>query len=177
MSALLDLNTNRWSSLVASPDVGTLGASSGRSAWTGRDLALFGAATSPVAGLLYDPASSLWRRPTAVAAPDFLIGALAKSGDHLLLQGSASSNYPQAALRFALFDALSNGWQAVPELTGRSFPTVVFTGKRILVWGGTRIEIDPNGKTGCENPPPGYGCDPATPTKQIPLTDGVTYGL
>jgi hypothetical protein len=49
---------------------------------------------------------------------------------------------------------------------------VVWTGDRLVVWGGMHEEQDPAGNTGCQNVPPGVGCDPVVPVKRVRHNEG-----
>jgi hypothetical protein len=46
-------------------------------------------------------------------------------------------------------------------------PGGIWTGTRIIAWGGATTEPDPDGSDGCENVPPGVACDPIIPTRSV----------
>jgi hypothetical protein len=67
-------------------------------------------------------------------------------------------------------DPVSNTWNAPPDRAGAaSSPAMIWTGTYWLQWGGIRYL--PVTTTGCENVPPGTGCDPLGPEPY-----GVTEG-
>jgi hypothetical protein len=53
---------------------------------------------------------------------------------------------------------------------GRSQSLRVWTGRHLVVWGGATLR-----STGCENPPPGVGCDPVV-IRDF-LSDGFVYAV
>lgn len=59
-----------------------------------------------------------------------------------------------------------------PALHGRSRRVHAMTATHLVVWGGER---GLGGPTGCENPPPGQGCDPVAPTATV--NDGAALPL
>jgi hypothetical protein len=110
--------------------------------WTGRELLVVGG-TSRV-GFAYDPATNRWRRLPATDSPR--IGTAAVwTGKQLLLWGGSKRGGSLVPPRNGLaYDPRTNRWSPLPRapLRGRLDPTAVWTGRSLLVWGGTQpVEI------------------------------------
>lgn len=87
-------------------------------------------------------------------------------------------------------ECLQAGWIArvnpdVPRWEVARFPkegaprslvgaATLWTGDRLIVWGGSELVSDPNGRTGCEGVH--RPCDPVVPAKRVPLRDGGVLG-
>jgi len=112
--------------------------------WDGRELLLVGGGdahrlTLPDAPLSYDPAANRWQ----ALPPDGggRVGhAAAWTGRRLLVWGGGQlrgGGFVPAA-RGAAYDPATRSWSPLPlsPLRGRQSPTVVWTGRALLVWGG-----------------------------------------
>jgi len=112
--------------------------------WDGRELLLVGGgdahrSTLPDAPLSYDPAANRWQ----ALPPDGggRVGhAAAWTGRRLLVWGGGQlrgGGFVPAA-RGAAYDPATRSWSPLPlsPLRGRQSPTVVWTGRALLVWGG-----------------------------------------
>jgi hypothetical protein len=55
---------------------------------------------------------------------------------------------------------------------GPSHPSVIWTGKEWLEWGGFRL--GPTPPNPCGSAPPGFGCDPPGPM-EIPTNEGAVF--
>jgi hypothetical protein len=139
-------------------------------AWTGRELLVWGGAAPaddaiaggpmrPGDGLAYDPAGRAWRRlpappPTlpASAGP-----ALWTGQELLVVDAEGGRQVPGGGLAGAAYDPQTNRWRPLPasprlgggQLLGR---TVLWAGTRLLVWsfwvrpgGPARASADPDG--------------------------------
>jgi hypothetical protein len=112
--------------------------------WDGREvLVVGGTGLRPPAlarvGFAYDPAANRWRRLPAMDSGR--IGAAAVwTGTRLLLWGGttlAGSLVPPP--HGLAYDPRTNRWSPLPKapLRGRLEPTAVWTGRSLIVWGGT----------------------------------------
>jgi len=131
--------TNTYRKLAPSP----LGPSQGAlGAWTGHEVVLFVSGYSPdgkpyparyARGAAYNPATNTWRRlPPLPNGTLQFAGAAAWDGRELLLVGAG----PQARSSYA-FDPATNRWRRLASLPAtRIGPGAVWTGTRLLVYGG-----------------------------------------
>jgi hypothetical protein len=141
-ATLLDPSTGVWTpaSAVGAPSPRQYGFS----AWTGAEMFVWsGLSNGDLAdGGLYDPASDSWRPlPAAPIAPRHL-GTTVWTGTFVIVWGGQSLDSANTVVSFndgAKFDPLSNSWSPL-ALTGapspRSWPSAVWTGQQMIVWGG-----------------------------------------
>jgi N-acetylneuraminic acid mutarotase len=139
--------TNSWHRLPALPET----RSGANVVWDGRELLVVGG-TGPASsgkpppparvGFALDPAAARWRKLPPLESGR--VGAAAVwTGRRLLLWGGRTNS--PAAARPAIppdglaYDPRTNRWQALPPapLAGRVDPTAVWTGRQLLLWGGT----------------------------------------
>lgn len=146
--AAYDPRTNTWRKLARSP---LAGSQHPTGAWTGRELVILVAGHDPdgkpwparlARAAAYNPATDTWRRIAVPPAPRE--GATAVwDGHEVLVVGGARTApagrlAPLATVGFA-FDPSTNRWRRLPPMAGgRSGAAVVWTGRRLLVWGGSR---------------------------------------
>jgi hypothetical protein len=116
--------------------------------WDGREVLVAGGTTASAlstAGLAYDPATNRWRRlpPTAGRA-----GAAAVwTGRRLLVWGGQTFPGATVTARHGLtYDPIGNRWSRLLEspLPARVDPTIVWTGRELIVWGGSTISCRRN---------------------------------
>ena len=141
-------STNTWRKLARSP---LAGSQHPTGAWTGRELIILVGGSDPdgkpwparlARAAAYNPATDTWRRiPVPPASRQ---GASAVWDGHELLvvggAGPARSGRlaPLATVGFA-FSPSTNRWRRLPAMPGgRTGAAVAWTGKRLLVWGGSR---------------------------------------
>jgi N-acetylneuraminic acid mutarotase len=128
-----------------------------KAVWDGREVLVVGG----TAGLAYDPGRNVWRRLAPMQSARSQ-AAMVWTGRRLLVWGGTTSRYtaekvvtPNRGLAYA---PRSDRWSPLPgaPLLGRLDPTAVWTGQKLLVWGGYR---------------------PATPagTGTRPLADGASF--
>jgi hypothetical protein len=139
--------TNRWRALAPTP---LAGSQSPIGAWTGRELVIFVGDENPLDGkpwparlaraAAYNPATDKWRRIAPLPAPRE--GATAVwDGREVLVVGGAGAPRggkpaPLATVGFAYTPA-TNRWRRLPSMeSGRAGAAMVWTGQRLLVWGG-----------------------------------------
>jgi N-acetylneuraminic acid mutarotase len=122
--------------------------------WDGHELLVVGGAGAPRAGkpaplarigFAYTPATNRWRRlpPMASGRTNF---AAVWSGKRLLIWGGRTSPdvaTPVIPSRGLAYDALADSWSSLPQgpLVGRLGPTAVWTGRAMIVWGGSRPKV------------------------------------
>ncbi len=107
-------------------------------AWTGRELLLFVSGYSPdgkpyparfARAAAYNPATNAWRRIAPMPQPG---GTAVWDGRELLVVGGGA--HAQSALAY---NPATNRWRRLASLpTGRFGAAPVWTGKRLLLWGG-----------------------------------------
>ena len=165
-----DPATNRWRTLARSPlapDQDPVGA------WTGHELVLVVHGIDPADGkpypltfaraAAYDPATDTWRRLADPPAP--VRGSAVWDGHDLLVAGEG-----RAALAF---DPAADRWRRLPSLPSARFgSTLIWTGRRLLVWGVGRFTSQPL---------PGLAYDPKTgrwsTLPAMPFADGSETAL
>jgi len=134
--AAYDPATNTWHRIASTTAPGGAYA-----IWDGREVLVAGGARATglsTAGFAYDPATNHSRRlpPTAGRA-----GAAAVwTGRRLLVWGGQTFPGATVTARHGLsYDPIGNRWSALPPslLPPRVDPTVVWTGRELIVWGGT----------------------------------------
>ncbi len=132
--------TNTWRRLARSP---LTGGQSPTGVWTGRELIIFGVRNPDGPPLrmaaAYDPATDAWRMLAPLPAPRYGADAV-WDGREVLVIGGANAGVtgppPAATVGFA-YDPGTNRWGRLPPMDfGRSGGAAVWTGSRLLVWGG-----------------------------------------
>lgn len=158
--------TNRWRPLARSP---LAGAQNPVGAWTGRELIVLVGNRDPdgdtwparlARAAAYNPATNRWRRIARL--PDARNGATAVwDGREVLVVGGAGD--PRggtpgslATVGFA-YNPATNRWRRLPPMeTGRAAFAAAWTGKRLVLWGGTSRADPPL------IPPHGLAYDPSS---------------
>ncbi|HZC73467.1 MAG TPA: hypothetical protein VE442_22410 [Jatrophihabitans sp.] len=116
----------------------------GPALWDGKELLFL----SPGAarGMAYNPATNHWRLLPAMPLPRWGFAAV-RTGRRVLVWGGLSGDYPTGTTpaHGEAYIPATNRWRALPAspLHGRAYPEAVWTGHRMIVWGGS---ID-NGRT------------------------------
>jgi hypothetical protein len=150
--------TNSWQKLPAGPLAGRY--SSG--AWTGRNLIIAGGSNADgkvfADAAAYTPATNSWRRIANLPVP--LTRAVAVwDGHEVLLIGGQTPIAGRLRLvthGFA-YDPARNRWRQLPAMgPGRIGEVAVWTGRRLLVWGGETLRAGV-----WVAPPRGAAYDPA----------------
>jgi N-acetylneuraminic acid mutarotase len=136
-----------WRTLARSPlapSQGPIGT------WTGHELILLVSGIQAVDGkpaparlaraAAYDPATDTWRRIAPPPTPDARFGGTAVwDGREVLVVGAGTRSQDALA-----YNPATNHWRRLASMErGHSGASAVWTGKRLLVWGGTRY--DPKG--------------------------------
>ncbi len=170
--------TSTWRKLATSP---LAPSQSPIGAWDGHELIVLVGDVGPdghrwpsrlARAAAYDPATDTWRRIAPL--PESRGGATVTwDGRELLVVGGAGASHgsrpaPLTTTGFA-YDPVTNRWRGLPPMeSGRIANAVAWTGKTLLLWGGSQSG---NGTTVV--PPHGVGYDPArnrwSPLPQAPL--------
>lgn len=121
--------------------------------WTGTEFIVWGG-MGPVAtwpqqtalyhdGYRYNPATGTWRLMSTVGAPSPRLNATGIwTGSELIIWGGNDFSSPlplSPAMGGGRYDPVTDTWHALPPsgLSPRGASTVIWTGKELLVWGGT----------------------------------------
>jgi N-acetylneuraminic acid mutarotase len=161
-----DPSTNTWSTLSRSPLAPTQAPTG---AWTGRELIVFVTGLDPdgkpyptsfARAAAYDPGTDTWRRIAPPPASRAGAEAVWDGREVILLGGAVARRTPQPwpLTRSVLaYNPTTNRWRRLaPMESGRTDFAAVWTGKRLLVWGGRTWH------NVIQRPPRGYAYDPAT---------------
>jgi N-acetylneuraminic acid mutarotase len=139
-AAAYNPTTNTWRRITAPPVRG------GVAVWDGHDLLVVGGGTDGRSALTFNPATNRWRRLASLPSGRFG-SAVAWTGSRLLLWGGyeyqngtpTGRGYPIVPPHGLAYDPATDRWSALPQapLVGRLKPTGVWTGKSLIVWGGS----------------------------------------
>lgn len=178
--AAYDPATGAWRKLAPSPlapEQSPIGA------WTGRELILLVSGIDPAGGkpqperfaraAAYDPATGTWRHIAPMPEPGVGFGGTAVwDGKELVVVGAGLQGRDALA-----YDPAANRWRRLASMEpGHRGAAAMWTGKRLLVWGGERF--DPS--SGDVLPSHGLAYDPNTdswsslPRAPISPRDGST---
>ncbi len=134
--------TNSWRKLPAAP---LAGRQSAMSAWTGRELVIVGGSADGgkfADGAAYNPTTRTWRRIPPLPSPRWDATATWDGRDVIVVGGNtttATGLRPLATV-FA-YRPSTNRWRRLrPMPRGRAAHVAVWTGKRLLVWGGSTVQ-------------------------------------
>ncbi len=120
-------------------------------AWTGRELVLFVSGINPADGkpwparlaraAAYNPVTDTWRRIAPLPAVRTDASAVWDGREVLIVGGTGAprgGNPPAAATVGFAYNPGTNRWRRLPRMdAGRAGAAAVWTGKRLLIWGGT----------------------------------------
>jgi N-acetylneuraminic acid mutarotase len=139
--AFFDPRAGGWQQIPSSP-FGPSPRSHGAVVWSGRTLIVFGGdffGTAMGDGAEYDPTSNFWSfLPGGFSAPSARTGMAAvwAAGQMLIFGGRNGTSYFSDTFAYSRF----SGWSQMSfwfhPSGGRAFPISVWTGRRMLVWGG-----------------------------------------
>ena len=133
--------TNSWRKLPAAP---LAGRQSAMSAWTGRELVIIGGSADGgkfADGAAYDPTTRRWRRIPPLPAPRWDGTATWDGRDVIVVGGktTTTTGLRPLATVFA-YRPSTNRWRRLPPMPrGRAGHVAVWTGTRLLVWGGSTV--------------------------------------
>jgi len=171
--------TNTWRKLAPSP---LAGSTAPVGAWTGHELVIFVGNLQPggnpwparlARAAAYDPATNRWRRIAPLPEPRGGARAVWDGHEVLVVGGAGEAQgakpAPVATVGFA-YDPATNRWRRLPPMeSGRLGAAVVWTGHRLILWGGAQSA----GARAPAIPPHGLSYDPAanrwSPLPQAPL--------
>jgi hypothetical protein len=131
---------NTWRKLAAAP-IG--GQQRPVGAWTGSELVVFGGRDADgkrVGGAAYSPATDSWHRIAPQPALRGGANAVWDGGEVLVVGGTGAprgGRAPKLAPVGLAYNPATNRWRRLPPMeSGRLGAAVVWTGRRLLVWGG-----------------------------------------
>jgi N-acetylneuraminic acid mutarotase len=162
--------TNRWSKLARSP---LAPSQTPVGAWTGRELIIvvsgleLDVSSKPyppsfARAAAYNPRTNTWRRIAPTPERRFWDGATATwDGREVLFVGGrlgTPKGLPGRLARVGLaYNPATNRWRRLASMeTGRTDFAAVWTGKRLLVWGGRTT------RNAIQRPPRGFAYNPGT---------------
>ncbi|MDQ3987443.1 MAG: hypothetical protein M3280_13215 [Actinomycetota bacterium] len=133
----------RWSQ-VASPPLPEF--TPAVSAWTGRELIVFGTKSRPkhrVVGAAYDLTRRSWR---ILVFPYRKWSAFESvwTGSEMILWGGPTHSRSSRARQGAIYNPAMDSWRhiASPPSAGRDSDAVTWTGTEMIVWGGSNLRSD-----------------------------------
>ena len=137
-----DPAAGRWRRLPTAP---TGAQQSPVGVWTGRELVVLASRDmdgKPTAGVAYDPAKNAWRRIAAPPQERLNARAVWDGHDVLVVGGSrpqADGKAHLASVPYA-YDPRADRWRTLAPMDGGAYgrvnAAVVWTGSRLLLWGG-----------------------------------------
>ena len=138
---------NAWRKIAPSP---LAGSQHPIGAWTGRELVIFVNGFDPdgrpwparlARAAAYNPATNTWRRIAPLPAPRDGANAVWDGREVLVVGGSGAAREgksPAAATAGFAYNPASNRWRRLPPMeSGRFGATAVWSGKQLLIWGGS----------------------------------------
>jgi hypothetical protein len=131
--AAYDPSANEWRK-IALPPVG--GQQSPVGAWTEKELVIFPGRDpegKPVRGAAYNPQTDTWR--LLGSRPEPAQGASAVWDGYEILVAGGTRNYGLSTAGIA-YNPGSKRWRRLPPMGGRTGAASVWTGRRLLIWGG-----------------------------------------
>ena len=133
-AAAYNPSTGTWRKLPQMPRTLTIGAPA---LWDGKEILFL--SNSSARGLAYNPAQNRWRLLPAMPLPRFGFAAV-WTGHRVLVWGGLTGSSPTWAppAHGEAYNPATSRWSALPAspLHGRAFPTAVWTGHQMIVWGG-----------------------------------------
>jgi hypothetical protein len=122
--------------------------------WTGREILIWGgdnAGTAPLVGTAYDPVQDSWRTLAMAGAPSArAYPSAAWTGSEMIVWGgavvaqAAPFTIPTATLLAdgGRYDPVADRWQPISQVgapSARGLALAIWTGQRMLVWGGGKV--------------------------------------
>jgi N-acetylneuraminic acid mutarotase len=144
-AAAYDPATNRWrriASLPAPRDGADV-------VWDGHEILVVGGSSGvrplPAQGFAYDPATNRWRTLPRMESGR-VEAASVWTGSQLLVWGGSTTvggGAPVIPPHGLAYDPASNRWSPLPRapLLGRLDPAAVWTGRQLILWGGSRPRL------------------------------------
>jgi len=133
-AAAYNPSTGTWRKLPQMPRALT----GGPALWDGKEI-LFLSSSSSARGLAYNPARNSWRLLPAMPLPRFGFAAV-WTGHRVLVWGGLAGSNPTWAppAHGEAYNPAASQWTDLPAspLHGRGFPSAVWTGHQMIVWGG-----------------------------------------
>jgi N-acetylneuraminic acid mutarotase len=161
-----DPATDAWTSTTVPPGLGLGSADASRAVlWTGSRLIVW----RPAGGAHYDLATDTWTPISSVGAPTGRSGhSVAWTGSLMVVWGGRSSSDDMELDTGASYDPVTDTWtptSVTSAPSARTQHTAVWTGSRMIVWGGQRSGRDALGRPFLAYlGGPGHAYDPGTDT-------------
>jgi N-acetylneuraminic acid mutarotase len=138
--ARYDPTSDTWKPITAA---GMTAGSSAAAVWTGREMLVLGATGEFNAppGVRYDPKTDQWRPISAKGA--VLGGSPVWTGSEVIIWGRTVLSTGVPINSMARYDPASDSWASLPEVnppSSRYEYSAVWTGSRMLIWGGNYSE-------------------------------------
>jgi N-acetylneuraminic acid mutarotase len=132
--------------------------------WTGQEMIVWGG-TAGATGARYDPATDTWKAISTAGAPTSSDGHIAVAADGNMIVWGGTGQSPIGAIYLAATDT----WTPMADFGPRVAATAVWTGSRMVLWGGGIDNDCVPGEGSCiYNPQPyfdtGASYDPKTDT-------------
>ena len=145
-----------------------------RAVWTGSRMIIWGGRNAdgyPAESGLYDPAANQWTALPTIGEPSPRLGfTMVWAGDRLIVWGGseASGAVVKTGAQLTFTNGVPQGWSALTPSgapSARTDHAAIWTGERMLVWGGRGAGLQGNGAA----------YDPATDTwENLSTTDAPT---
>jgi hypothetical protein len=159
---LYDLTSGTWAPIDLALD--TLGINESENGYASLEPP-FLVIVGPAEAGIYDPRTDTMTLADSTHGQPLATGGLRRLGSLTMSwDGSETEGH------LWRIDAAAGRWRAASmPVEGQPLANavVIWTGTRVIAWGGFTTERDPDGLTGCENVPPGVGCDPVVPMRRI----------
>ena len=142
--------TDIWTAMNT---IGTESRTGHSAIWTGTEMIVWGGYNGSVhvnTGARYNPRTDSWSATTLSNAPDGRIGhAVAWSGQEMIVWGGYNEQQDQVLNTGGRYNPATNTWTATSTVgapIASEFPTAVWTGSTMILWGGLNVYYDPFGE-------------------------------
>jgi len=128
--------------------------SNNQSVWTGNKMIVWGGDTGSLSntGGIYDPLSDNWNSISNVNAPiSRYLHNLIWTGKRMLVWGGQDGSFTNNFISGGSYDPLNDNWEEISELgapNGRMFYSSIWTGQKMVVWGGIQYNYNKYINTG-----------------------------
>ena len=118
---------------------------SGPAVWTGSVMVIWGSGWVNGSGQRYDPATDTWTAISNAGAPPLFAGGAVWTGAEVIVWGGGKPPEGYSFMTGGRYDPVSDTWRSMSTVgapTLRSSHSTVWTGSRMVVWGGGQF-LDP----------------------------------
>lgn len=137
------------------------------SLWTGNEMIVWGSGGSDNSGGMYDPSLDSWTVMSTTSAPTGRYGRqrMVWDGTYAYVLGGILGSPGAAASANAKFNPATNTWSSIASLPVAKWGhSAVWTGSRIIVWGGTASASDCGPAGNCVYTNTGHSYNPSNDT-------------